>query len=104
MRTTRGLGIVLVTALALGGAALGANTAGAAPSSPAEAAGSLRVATFNASLNRNAAGQLVTDLSTGSNAQAQATAAWRAAPRSSSSGTRTATRPTVTPSRARSSS
>lgn len=80
MRTTRGLGIVLVTALALGGAVLGANAAGAAPSSPAEAkvdlgwAGSLRVATFNASLNRNAAGQLVTDLSTGSNAQAQAVA------------------------------
>ncbi|GAA2972867.1 hypothetical protein JOD63_000164 [Microbacterium terrae] len=34
----------------------------------------LRVATFNLSLNRNAAGQLVTDLSTGANAQARTVA------------------------------
>ena len=34
----------------------------------------MRFATFNASLNRNAAGQLVTDLSTGTNAQARAVA------------------------------
>ena len=38
------------------------------------ASDSLRVATFNASLNRNAAGQLITDLSTTTNAQAKAVA------------------------------
>jgi hypothetical protein len=51
----------------------GAGTAGALP---ADAGGQepLRVATYNASLNRAAAGQLVADLSTGSNAQARAVA------------------------------
>lgn len=55
-----------------------APTAGAqaAPSDPpADARGeSLRVATYNLSLNRNTAGQLVTDLSTPNNAQAKAVA------------------------------
>ncbi|MDT0213820.1 endonuclease/exonuclease/phosphatase family protein [Rothia sp. ARF10] len=48
----------------------------AAPSDPpADARGeSLRVATYNLSLNRNTAGQLVTDLSTPDNAQAKAVA------------------------------
>ncbi|GAB2672945.1 endonuclease/exonuclease/phosphatase family protein [Kribbella swartbergensis] len=51
----------------------GAGTAGALP---ADAGGQepLRVATYNASLNRGAAGQLVADLSTGANAQARAVA------------------------------
>lgn len=55
-----------------------APTAGAqaAPTDPpADARGeSLRVATYNLSLNRNTAGQLVTDLSTPDNAQAKAVA------------------------------
>jgi hypothetical protein len=60
--------ITLAVALAMG-------TAGA---SPGNAAGGgrepVRFATYNASLNRAAAGQLVADLSTGSNAQARAVA------------------------------
>ncbi|MEU4604157.1 endonuclease/exonuclease/phosphatase family protein [Kribbella sp. NPDC023972] len=68
MRRTRRLVITLAVALAMG-------TAGA---SPGNAAGGghepVRFATYNASLNRAAAGQLVVDLSTGSNAQAKAVA------------------------------
>jgi hypothetical protein len=92
MRTTRGLAIAAVSALAASGAIIGANAAGAAPTSPADVRppatiiaqtsaakdgtkpAPLRVSTFNASLNRNAPGQLVTDLSTGTNAQAKAVA------------------------------
>nr|WP_235566874.1 endonuclease/exonuclease/phosphatase family protein [Microbacterium sp. Root180] len=51
--------------------------AAAAPAAPPDAATQtepLRVATYNLSLNRNAAGQLVTDLSTGANAQARTVA------------------------------
>ena len=57
--------------------AVGAQAAPSDPPSdpPADARGqSLRVATYNLSLNRNAAGQLVSDLSTPDNAQAKAVA------------------------------
>lgn len=75
MRTTRRLAIATVFTLAVSGALIGANAAGAAPANPTDVPqASLRVATYNASLNRNAAGQLVTDLSTGTNAQAKAVA------------------------------
>ncbi len=73
MRRSRGL----VGAL---GVVLGLGTAIVAPGNAvAEAEGggshdSVRVATYNASLNRGAAGQLVADLSTGTNAQAKAVA------------------------------
>ena len=89
MRTTRGLAIAALSALAATAGVVGAGTAGAAetdiqPSAVTAAetstvetstgGKSVRFATFNASLNRNAAGQLVTDLSTPDNAQAQAVA------------------------------
>jgi hypothetical protein len=64
------------TALALALAATVATPAMAAPaasSRPAQA-DPLRVATFNLSLNRSAPGQLVADLSTGTNAQARTVA------------------------------
>jgi len=74
MGRTRGLLVAL-------GVVCGVGTAVVAPASgvgAAEAAGggreSVRFATFNASLNRGAAGQLVADLSTGGNAQAKAVA------------------------------
>ncbi len=80
MRTTRGTAIAAAFALATGGAVIGV-TGAATASTDATAAGttqthsaSLRVATYNASLNRNAPGQLVADLSTGANAQARAVA------------------------------
>lgn len=62
----RAAGIVAVTGVALA-------TVAPAQAQEAEAtasAGSVRFATFNASLNRSAAGQLITDLSTPNNAQA----------------------------------
>jgi endonuclease/exonuclease/phosphatase family metal-dependent hydrolase len=66
----------ILTATALG--ALAAATLAAAPAAaaPPEGRGTteLRVATYNLSLNRNAEGQLVTDLSTGTNDQAQTVA------------------------------
>jgi endonuclease/exonuclease/phosphatase family metal-dependent hydrolase len=66
----------VLTATALG--ALAAATLAAAPAAaaPPEGRGTteLRVATYNLSLNRNAEGQLVTDLSTGTNDQAQTVA------------------------------
>jgi len=70
MRARRFYGL-LVAALITGGvvATAGPGTSGATPGGsgpPVE----VRFATFNASLNRNAAGQLVTDLSTPGNAQA----------------------------------
>ncbi len=72
MRRSRGL----IGALGL---VLGLGTAVVAPGSAvAESRGgghdSVRIATYNASLNRGAAGQLVMDLSTGGNAQAKAVA------------------------------
>ena len=55
---------------------LGALLLSAVPSSAASPhPDTVRVATFNASLNRSAAGQLITDLSTPTNAQAKAVAA-----------------------------
>ncbi|MDQ3308110.1 MAG: endonuclease/exonuclease/phosphatase family protein [Actinomycetota bacterium] len=76
MRTTtfRALALVAVTSATLT-TFLTAPSA-AAPSSPAKPASSqeLRVATYNLSLNRNTAGQLERDLSTGDNAQAKAVA------------------------------
>jgi hypothetical protein len=79
MRTTRGLAIAALTALAATAGIVGAGTAGAAPTEvPAvthtDNGKAVRFATFNASLNRNEAGQLVTDLSTPDNAQAKAVA------------------------------
>ena len=47
---------------------------GTRPSRPAEQGPRCLFATFNASLNRNAAGDLVRDLSTGSNAEARTVA------------------------------
>ena len=75
MSTRRPMHAIL-TATALG--ALAAATLAAAPAAaaPPEGRGTteLRVATYNLSLNRNAEGQLVTDLSTGTNDQAQTVA------------------------------
>ena len=82
-RTTpprRALAAATLTAAALVATVAASGTATAAAPAPAGAAASgapdrtLRVATFNASLNRNAAGQLVSDLSTPDNAQARAVA------------------------------
>lgn len=66
--------LAVATALAL--AAAGATPALAAPTSPGRPVQdeTLRVATFNLSLNRNNVGDLVRDLSDGSNAQAQSVA------------------------------
>ena len=59
---------------ALATATAAAPVAAAAPDGSARAKQQVRVATFNASLNRFEAGQLVTDLATPDNAQAQAVA------------------------------
>ncbi len=59
---------------ALATATAAAPVAAAAPDGSARAKQQVRVATFNASLNRFDAGQLVTDLATPDNAQAQAVA------------------------------
>ncbi|MGW1347151.1 endonuclease/exonuclease/phosphatase family protein [Kribbella sp. NPDC002412] len=56
------------------GVLLGAGTAGVVPADAGGGHESVRFATYNASLNRAAAGQLVADLSTGNNAQAKAVA------------------------------
>ena len=66
----------LAVAAALALAATGAAPAVAAPGSPGRPVQdeTLRVATFNLSLNRANAGDLVTDLSTGANAQARTVA------------------------------
>jgi hypothetical protein len=71
-RTTAAL---TATATLIGAAAVTA-FAGPAAAAPPAGAGTteLRVATYNLSLNRNAPGQLVTDLSTGTNAQAKTVA------------------------------
>jgi endonuclease/exonuclease/phosphatase family metal-dependent hydrolase len=65
-----------LTATAVGALAAATLAAGPAAAAPPEERGSteLRVATYNLSLNRNAPGQLVTDLSTGTNAQAKTVA------------------------------
>lgn len=60
--------------VAAGAAVPAAATAGAAPTARPMQDEPLRVATFNLSLNRNAPGQLVADLSTGANAQARTVA------------------------------
>jgi hypothetical protein len=71
----------VAAAVALGVAAVPASAASAPASSAPASLGNvlfqkdpLRVATYNLSLNRNAAGQLVTDLSTPDNAQAKTVA------------------------------
>ncbi len=65
-----------LTATAVGVLAAATVGAGAAMAAPPAGAGTteLRVATYNLSLNRNVAGQLVTDLSTTTNAQAKTVA------------------------------
>ncbi|KQV25918.1 endonuclease/exonuclease/phosphatase family protein [Yonghaparkia sp. Root332] len=74
MRTKRPLirilSLTTATTVALGIAPLAASAAPHDPAGPTE----LRVATYNASLNRAAAGELVADLSTPDDAQAQAVA------------------------------
>ncbi|WP_374316168.1 endonuclease/exonuclease/phosphatase family protein [Microbacterium sp.] len=73
----RGAIIAATTAGLVCAGALAAVPAAAAPIAPPDAATQsepLRVATYNLSLNRNTAGQLVTDLSTGANAQARTVA------------------------------
>src|SRR5262245_34343145 len=60
--------LLILTVAALGG------VAAAQPTGQQAGGADVRFATFNASLNRNAAGQLVSDLSTPANAQAQAVA------------------------------
>lgn len=73
-RPTR-LALAAVAALALTGLTAPAHTAPATAGAGQHAKpGEVRFATFNASLNRNAAGQLVQDLSTPGNAQAAAVA------------------------------
>ncbi|WP_433161514.1 endonuclease/exonuclease/phosphatase family protein [Kribbella sp. CA-247076] len=67
MRRTGGLLVAL-------GMVLGAGLAGVVPAEAGGGHESVRFATYNASLNRGAAGQLVADLSTGTNAQAKAVA------------------------------
>lgn len=60
--------------VAAGAAVPAAANVGAAPTARPVQDETLRVATFNLSLNRNAPGQLVADLSTGANAQARTVA------------------------------
>jgi len=75
MRRSRGLVGALVVVLGVGTAVVAPGYAvGAAESGGGGRHDSVRVATYNASLNRGAAGQLVADLSTGANAQAKAVA------------------------------
>jgi Endonuclease/Exonuclease/phosphatase family len=65
MESTSIVRLLLATCLTLAGLPAFYNAAHAGP---------VRISTFNASLNRNAAGQLITDLSTPANAQAKAVA------------------------------
>ena len=69
-RTTTALGLLGATAVVT---AVAAGPATAAPP-PGTGTQELRVATYNLSLNRGAPGQLVADLSTGTNAQARTVA------------------------------
>lgn len=68
------LAATAAAALIATGAAVPAAAAGSAPITRPVQDETLRVATFNLSLNRNAPGQLVADLSTGANAQARTVA------------------------------
>ncbi len=72
----RTLAAMTTAALFVAGSAIAAPAAAqpAAPADTSSATPTLRVATYNLSLNRSAAGQLVADLSTGTNAQARAVA------------------------------
>lgn len=74
--STRRIAIAALAATAVGVLAAATLGAGAAAAAPPPGAGTteLRVATYNLSLNRNAPGQLVADLSTGTNAQAKTVA------------------------------
>ncbi len=80
MRRTSALAIALVASLGVGtavvapGTAVGTATTGTTHTVATKGRDSVRFATYNASLNRNAAGQLVADLSTRTNAQANAVA------------------------------
>ena len=77
MRTTSSRGLLIALAASvLVPVTVGLTAPGAAGgAAPAEAApDTIRVATYNLSLNRNFEGQLIQDLSTGTNAQAQAVA------------------------------
>jgi hypothetical protein len=78
MRTRHRLTRLLAASVAAATAAVGLAAAPAALAGPADPPGKpdmdVRFATFNASLNRNAAGQLLADLSTPDNAQARAVA------------------------------
>jgi endonuclease/exonuclease/phosphatase family protein len=67
MRRTRGTALAAAVVLVASGVVTGAAATTHKPDS-------VRFATYNASLNRNAPGQLVADLSTGTNAQARAVA------------------------------
>jgi hypothetical protein len=73
--------VAIAAIVGIGTAGASAGSAVGAPAGSAATAGQVfpgrepvRFATYNASLNRNAAGQLVTDLSSGTNAQAKAVA------------------------------
>ena len=68
--------VVTTAALLVAGAALAAPATAqpAAPADPSSATPTVRVATYNLSLNRAAAGQLEADLSTGTNVQARTVA------------------------------
>ncbi|MGH3760803.1 endonuclease/exonuclease/phosphatase family protein [Actinophytocola sp.] len=68
---TRARGLLLLPALAVVAGVLGAPGAQAVPAERGDRHDPVRFATFNASLNRAAEGQLVTDLSTPDNAQAR---------------------------------
>lgn len=74
--STRRPMIAALTATAVGALAAATLAAGPAAAAPPDGRGTtdLRVATYNLSLNRNAPGQLVADLSTGTNAQAKTVA------------------------------
>jgi hypothetical protein len=73
MRRTRKLAIALAVIVASGTAGMLPGNAGG-QSTAGDGQESVRFATYNASLNRNTAGQLVADLSTPGNAQAKAVA------------------------------
>ncbi|UIP57819.1 endonuclease/exonuclease/phosphatase family protein [Agromyces marinus] len=74
-RTTHRTPLVVASAAALAlGAGVLAAPAQAAPGGTPGRADTVRVATYNLSLNRNVEGQLVADLSTGANAQAKTVA------------------------------
>ncbi|WP_194411078.1 endonuclease/exonuclease/phosphatase family protein [Microbacterium cremeum] len=73
-RSRSWIAVAAGAALVAAGAAVPAAAAGSASTARPVQDDTLRVATFNLSLNRNAPGQLVADLSTGANAQARTVA------------------------------